>query len=764
MNRACKLLTSRQFYLFHMPIICILYCIFAISCGDNTTTVSQVEKIISAHTITFSSPPKRIPERLSVDAPLLGNGYTGIAISGNPEEQVFYVARNDFWRLKSSYDESFPAVLCKIKLSIPKLGNASYKIEQKLFDATTTGYFEKEDIKVCYKAYVSATEDLFITEVSMQGPGSVEGVVKLEVPGENEIIDNPPLNRAFPSVMESDVTPNGIFYLSRSFTDSVDIKTKAAVSLHVKNFADGKFSISEGKPVRFICAFSSNFKSEDCVREVIEEVSDFSDDKIRLIEKTHKQWWKKYWEKSFVHIPDPVIEKQYYLSLYGIASCSRDIDFPPPIFGTWITAERPHWNGDYHLNYNHMAPYYALYSANRIEQANPYYMPLLEQIPRGYYYGAKVIGIEGIMLPVGIGPLGIETTRRSPFFDKYYQGWIAGNVVEDEGMFWGQKSNSAYSVTNMSMQFYHTWDIDFTRKVYPFVKGVAMFWKNYLKYENERYVIYDDAIHEGTDDDFNPILSIGLVKMVMQTAIDMSQLLKVDEVLRLDWEHIKMNMPKYSFQERNGKTVFRYTEKGHAWWGDNTLGIQHIYPAGQIGLDSDPILREVAINTINVMQRWIDGNGSNSFFPAAVRVGYNPDTILAKLNQYSRHTFGNGFQLNNPHGIENYSTVPNTINEMLCMGHQGVIRLFPVWPHEKNAFFHQIRTEGAFLVSAEILNREIKNVSIISEKGRELCLKNPWPGKKVEVKEEKETPVYLEGDILKMKTKSGRKYQISQQK
>ena len=33
------------------------------------------------------------------------------------------------------------------------------------------------------------------------------------------------------------------------------------------------------------------------------------------------------------------------------------------------------WEGDYHLNYNHMAPFYGLYSSNHIEQADPYHAP-----------------------------------------------------------------------------------------------------------------------------------------------------------------------------------------------------------------------------------------------------------------------------------------------------------------------------------------------------------------------------------------------------
>jgi len=104
-----------------------------------------------------------------------------------------------------------------------------------------------------------------------------------------------------------------------------------------------------------------------------------------------------------------------------------------------------------------MAPYYALYSGDRIEQTDPYYMPLLASIPRGNYYSEKVTSIPGgILLPAGIGPLGIETTRRTPFWDTNYKKWIKDKNVEDEGVFLGQKSNSAYTVVNMAMQFYHT--------------------------------------------------------------------------------------------------------------------------------------------------------------------------------------------------------------------------------------------------------------------------------------------------------------------
>lgn len=218
----------------------------------------------------------------------------------------------------------------------------------------------------------------------------------------------------------------GIYYISRGYDDpSVDIPSRAAAALIAGTATDGSFSLAPGKNFTIVCAVSSDFKSEDCLRTVIREAKDVGSRRLREIRKNHEKWWRDYWNKSYVSIPDPVIEKQYYLSLYGMASCSRDPDFPPPLFGTWITQEPPYWMADYHLNYNFMAPFYALYSANRIEQAEPYEAPLLAAIPRGKWYSEKVTGIPGgIMLPVGIGPLGIETTRWSESLERNHKDWL----------------------------------------------------------------------------------------------------------------------------------------------------------------------------------------------------------------------------------------------------------------------------------------------------------------------------------------------------
>ncbi len=711
-------------------IILVIPFLFLIACQPIDDSVAK--QIVSKYKAEFLKPPKKIPSTTSVDAPMLGNGYTGVAISGTPENQVYYVARNDFWRLKSAYNESFPAVLGKVVIDIPDLEGASYNVEQDLYTAKTYSEFSKGTSTVNFKTYVSAMEDLMILEIILTGKEEMQGIISLELP----LIGN------FPSVDSVGENQDKILWLSRSFEEDVDIPTKSAIALNLLNKSTKPtrnsqpatrnfFTIKPGKKVLIACAFSSNFKSDDCKQAVIDRLRDVKQSDIQDIEKEHEEWWANFWSKSYVDINDSIVEKQYYLSNYNLASFSRDKDFPPSIFGTCITQERPAWNGDYHLNYNHMAPYYGLYSSNHIEQADPYNAPILAMMERGKLYSDKIAGIaEGIMLPVGIGPLGIETTRRNEIMDQTRKYTEEGNE-EAGGLFFGQKSNSSYCVVNMALQFYHTYDQEYTERVYPFVKAVAAFWENYLVFEGGRYVIYKDAIHEGSGKNVNPILSLGLVRMVIQTAIDMSEELDVDSDRLKKWQHVLENLSDYTYQQINGKTVFRYSEEGTPWWINNTLGIQHIYPAGQIGLDSDPSLLQVANNTVDVMQRWLDGNGSNSFFPTAVRIGYNPDTILFKMHQYVEHTYPNGFQLGNPHGIENLSTVPNTINEMLCMGHGGVLRVFPVWPRFKDASFHSLRTYGAFLVSSELKDGIVQYVEILSEKGKDCVIQNPWPGRSI---------------------------------
>jgi len=716
---------------------------------------AEAERIVSQYKTVFNAPPGGVPSRDSARGPLLGNGDLGAVISGKPEAQRYWISKNNFWRLRDGHRMGGPRLFGGLEINIPALADGTYLIEQQIYPAITTARFTKGDTNVVMRSFVAATADFLIIELSVTG-APVEVETRLwAAPGRGSKED---LGRK-----------NAILWAAKGFTEDVKIPTAAACALTViggkvvipelepaavdasptappkkgkpqppkaKSQPGPKFTLQPGQKMTVAVAMQSSFDAKDPLAAAQKMALGLNAEKVGKLLEQHAQWWREFWAHSLVEIGDPVLEQRYYLSSYLMGSGSRDPEFPPGLFGIWVTDDDPRWAGDYHLNYNYQAPFYGLYSCNHIEQADTYEAPVLAFMDRGRAYAKDLLKIRGVYYPVGIGPKGIQTCN--------------------PGTFLGQKSDAAYCLANMAMRWYLTYDKEYAKKVYPFVLEVANFWEDYLKFEDGRYVIHDDSVHEGSGPDFNSVVSLGLVRCTFELAVDMSTELGIDAGRQEKWQHILKNLSKFATQEKDGVTVFRLTEKGMAWAGDNTLEIQHIYPAGAIGLESDPKLIEISRNTIRVMNRWIDVNGMNSFYAAAVRVGYNPEVILNELRGMIEKVGDvNGFTRGNVHGVENCSIVPNAINEMLCMGHQGVLRVFPVWPKSKDARFLNIRAWGALLVSSELKGGVVKYVRIHSEKGRPCTLVNPWPGKSVDVYRGGKKAETLKGNRFVLKTEAG---------
>lgn len=682
---------------------------------------------------TWTKAPVHIPNDGSTDAPLMGNGDVTMSVGYKGNCLRYYLGKNDFWRLRSQAENlSGPRVAGFFDIKIAGFDGAGFSAEQQLSNGISTCLLKKNDQIITARSWVSATRNLIFIELSaLKKPATLS--VDLTAPENTQ-------------ARLSSGKSGKIDWLTRSFADSVDIVTEVAIAATAINYPGLRFTLQPGKKLIIALAVESRFKQGKPLDHVINAVKSLTVDSLTALLAEHNKWWNDYWSKSNLSVEDKVLMKAYYQGLYTMAACSRNPEFPPGLFG-WTTTDKPRWNGDYHLNYNFQSAFYALYGANRVRQGEPQDGPLLDFMPRGKWYAEKVTLTRGILYPVGIGPLGIEVTRNFTF-EEYQK---AGDI-EQEGLFFGQRSNAAYGLVNMAQQWRCTYDLAYAKKIYPYALGVANFWEDYLKLENGRYIIYNDAIHEGSGKDKNPILSLGLVRNAFNLIIDLSSALKVDEDRQAKWKDILNRISEYPTQTRAGKKVFRYTEEGLDWWNDNGLGIQHIYPANGITLDSSRELLQVARNTIAEMHRWQDINTSNSFFMAAIRVGFDPVVIFAQLHQYALHTYPNGFQLDNPHGIENSCTVANALNEMLCMSVGNVIRLFPALPKKQKASFTNIRTWGAFLVSAKVMDGIVSNVKIVSEKGRLCTMINPWPNRKISLLRNGKQGETLSGNKISFKT------------
>ena len=87
---------------------------------------------------------------------------------------------------------------------------------------------------------------------------------------------------------------------------------------------------------------------------------------------THSQWWDSYWGRSSVRVPNPIIERQWYLEMYKFGSAARSDTPPITLQGPW-TADNmkiPPWKGDYHHDLNTELSYWPAYSGNHLDGAS----------------------------------------------------------------------------------------------------------------------------------------------------------------------------------------------------------------------------------------------------------------------------------------------------------------------------------------------------------------------------------------------------------
>ncbi|EQD54736.1 Trehalose and maltose hydrolase (possible phosphorylase), partial [mine drainage metagenome] len=142
--------------------------------------------------------------------------------------------------------------------------------------------------------------------------------------------------------------------------------------------------------------------------------------------------------------------------------------------------------------------------------------------------------------------------------------------------------------------------------------------------------------------------------------------------------------------------------------------LQVVFPAWNIGLESQSRLRRAALDTVDYLRLWYDSNDTSSFYPAAADAGYDPKVILRHLRLLVRRIGYSNFAYAMPAGgIENEATVPTTIAAMLLQSYQRNIHVFPDWPKRQDASFGDLLAVGDFRVSSRLTDGQVAYVRIV---------------------------------------------------
>ena len=727
--------------------------------------VTKSRQIVSKYKAVFNAPPKNVPSFNCVDGPITGNGDIGLTVSGPPESQRYWISKNDFWKSGPSFKQCGPSLIGGIDLNINELKGATYKIEQILYEPVIASSFSTKENTVKIDARVLATENLILLEIA-----AIRNPVQVQL-------------YLWAKDGYGSKTENGneedVFWVTRKFNgDNLLYPTEAAIAMRCLGSDENSFVVEPGKPVTIITSVTTNHEVKNYSETARRIVTVMNKKVVTEIVTAHNLWWQKFWAKSFVEIEDKLLEKYYYASNYIMACCSRNLNFPPGLYGNWTTMDRLEWAGDIHLNYNHEAPFWAVYSSNHVELSDSYDAPLLDQLETFKKDAKKYLNIKGAYASVGLGPKGLivrfpDITGMDTIYGKK-SGASSQDDLAGEPMFLGQKSNAIFASMNMILRYYYTYDSEYIKKVYPYLISVADFWENYLKFEKNRYVIYDDSYGEVGPwegqkwkegyGDFNPISSLGFIRAFFKAMIEISKDQNIDTDRQEKWKHILSNISDLPVVEENDRKRFRACEGGTGSASDMIgldFGMIHalVFPATNYGLSSSPEeLKMILDDMINWDDKiWMNhGNAFQTVFIGAARVGYNPDSLISKARRkIEKSSFPNLWIYAGGGGIETCSGIPGMINEMMLQSHKDIIRILPAFPNHGKASFYRLRTFGAFLVSSAIENGNIRFLIIESEKGKNCIIRNPWQNKKITIFRNGKKSETLSGECLTFETKSG---------
>jgi hypothetical protein len=688
----------------HRAAIAAGLLLFSAAAFGDSTTSAQALRIVQQYRGSWTSPPAITDTSQAMDAPLLGNGDVGAAIIGPPSAMTFILSKNEFWSLSNGMVKA----MARLNLSLSGLAGATYRMEQDISKGEADGLFTLSGNTLQSTSWVQATDttnNLLVTKLVYSG-GTNQSVSVTFAPGHGNTF--PTSTGSSGDVLYFNVSGDNVAQVGGFNTRQARLAARVIGTTGTVSGSTLTFTLAPGGTYYLLTSIVSNYDSSSYQSVAISNISSRVANDIETLKSAHESWWSSFYSSSFVEISNKRLEKQWYGSLYLLASSSRDGEAPPGLWGNWIS-NNPAFNGDYTLNYNYEVPFMMALPTNHVELAKAYDKPILDWIQNAQNE-AVGNGWTGAFYRVHIGPL--------------------PNGSGDTNT-WNQKSIGAYAATNMIMRYYYTRDPAYANSgVYSFLKQVALFWQNYLVWDGSRYVITNDAQQEGDPNpQSNGIMSLGLVRFLLQGCIDMSSDLGVDASLRATWQNILSHLSAFPTQTRNSQTVFRWTEAGRDWADGNSIGIQHIYPGSQIGLDSDATTLQIAKNMVGQMSRWSDQNGTNTFYPAAARVGYDANTILAQLDGWvAGNTYPNMFIHTGGGGIEGFNTVPATLSEMFVQSFLGKVRVFADWPANSDAKFGDLLAYGHFLVSSDIRSNAVQYVRFVSLGGRSLTFRNPWPG------------------------------------
>jgi hypothetical protein len=429
--------------------------------------------------------------------------------------------------------------------------------------------------------------------------------------------------------------------------------------------------------------------------------------------KTHQAWWHNYYPQSFLTIGEPEKEAFYWIQMYKLASASRGDGPILDLMGPWYNDTFwPMVWGDLNVQ----LIYWTHLTANRMElgeslvnNIDKYHDNLTGNVPKHWKDSAAV----GALFP---------------------QDMVSTNDGKVPDML-------AWLLHDYWLHYTYLGDKERLRDgLFPILRKTGNSYLNYLK--DNALVSDDGTIHikrswspeykPGRGQDIN--FTIGLLRWTFETLIELDKANAINDPLSVEWKRVLDNVVPFQVDEnglRIGKDI--PFDKPHRHYSH----LLPIYPLAQLNVDNEADAKLARTS----VDHWLDVTMFSKKKAGAMKVtGYTAtgaSSIYATLGDGEKAYEFLDFFINHNNVspttmyaevktqpvIESPLSYATSVHDMLLQSWGGKVRVLPAVPKLwQDIAFHQLRTQGAFLVTAKKSKGQTQFVELQSLVGTPLVI------------------------------------------
>ena len=558
-----------------------------------------------------------------------------------------------------------------------------------LWNAEIRGELTTSAGKISWRTFVHATTEIAIVEIEASA-GEAGYLLELRLEGHHSAIITAPTKEVL---------------VAKSLHDD---RSESAVGWQFLTISDDRrrlFFSAGNDSVKRLNSYDdprTDLSAEDEAREYITLAAEADFDDLLA---DHRAWWRGFYQKSFLSVPDPRIEAYYWIQLYKMASATRPDKPAIDLIGPWST-ETGYMSFVWNLNVQ--LTYWPQLASNHLELGESLFRLMERSTTKSATFHGSTIGADG------------------------------SSYLWDGA---GSSSNLVWVCHNLYLTYRYSMDGQLLReRVFPQLKlAINGMFEQIEDSHAEVWHLHDclSPEYRGNEPFVDSNYEISLFRWGCKTLLSIAELAGIDDPDISKWEEALKRIADYPI-DRNGYMIDRRNPliKGHRHFSHLLM----IYPLYLINWDRKEN-REIIKRSVN---HWMSlppdhkgrtgyaYTGAASMF-ASMGDGNRALTYLISfLDGISRSKFPivhpNTMYREYGPCIESPLSFAKSVQDMLLQSWGGCIRIFPAIPDSWwDVSMHDMRAEGAFLVSAVRKDGATKLIRVMSLAGEKCLIRTDMP-------------------------------------